>query len=133
MKYLQDYIQEAQSNCFKQYGVFFAFSGKQFEEQKDPDIPTSDYVHTGMGMYLPEKNAKKCLEKLSHIVMDGVKQDMKENGKENIIRRELYNHEAFYTGDIESTLEALELYPITKDEVRKVFDDEQNKSDADAE
>jgi hypothetical protein len=38
MKYLTDYTQEAQTKLFEEKGVFFAFSNKQFEEQRKEGI-----------------------------------------------------------------------------------------------
>jgi len=34
MKYLNDYVEQAQTDLFKKCGSFFAFSGKQYNEAK---------------------------------------------------------------------------------------------------
>ena len=43
------------------------------------------------------------IDDMDNVLKTGIAQDIKENGKEAIIRRELANHEASYTGDITST------------------------------
>jgi len=118
MKYLSDYTQQAQTDLFDELGVFFAFSNQQFEEARKQDI---EYVSLGMGMIVPENNAKSLVERLVEIQKEGIKQDIAENGKDAIIRRELFNHECFYTGDICDCVEKLEGYGISYDEVYEVF------------
>ena len=119
MKYLSDYMEKPQTELFKKTGTFFAFSDKQFEEQKVKGIK---YVSLGSGMITPSKNANKVIETLSKIHQKAVKQDLKENGKYQVILRELLNHEAFYTGEIEDTIHALEGYKsITEDDISQIF------------
>ena len=72
-------------------------------------------------MVCPKENAKTVVESLHRIYTDSVKEDLKENGKEAVILRELENHECFYTGSIDDAIEKLEDYPITKEEIRKVY------------
>ena len=43
MKYLNDYIDDEMSKTFKKYGVFFAFSNKQYKEQAKEDIKYISY------------------------------------------------------------------------------------------
>ena len=64
---------------------------------------------------------KEVINGLDKIYKDSIKQDLKENGKEKIILRELENHEAFYVGSIEDTIHKLKDYPITKDEIKKIY------------
>lgn len=109
-----------QSSILTKHGVFFAFSEKQFEENKTPLEEGDKYVSMGMGGYMPKSK------------VDAYLSDMEENDKwfkdqvkSNKQRRahiayELSNHECFYTGDINSALSALgECY--TKEEVYKVY------------
>ena len=51
----------------------------------------------------------------------GIQQDLVDNGKENIIKRELANHECEYTGCIDDVVEKLEDYRISREEIQKVF------------
>lgn len=52
---------------------------------------------------------------------EGVAQDIQENGKKAIIRRELFNHECFYTGDITGCVEKLEDYDYSYDDIYQVY------------
>ena len=118
MKYLSDYMEEKQTALFNRTGTFFAFSQKQFEEGRKEDIK---YVNLGQGMLSPVENYIEVIEALKKIYKDAIKQDLKENGKDKIILRELENHEAFYVGNIEDTIHKLEDYPITKNQIKKIY------------
>lgn len=114
MRYLQDYINEAQTRAFETHGAFFAFSNKQLDEQAVEGVK---YVSLGAGLICPIENAQKLRDSLDGIYAQGIQQDIAENGKEAIIQRELGNHEAQITGDITDTIDALEGYDITELEV----------------
>tara|TARA_R110000803_G_scaffold171801_1_gene234708 strand:+ start:1310 stop:1696 length:387 start_codon:yes stop_codon:yes gene_type:complete len=118
MKYLQDYMEEKQTKLFKETGTFFAFSDKQYEEQADK---TKTYVYMGAGMYTLKKYAKDQIEKHYQIYNNAIKQDIKENGKDKIILRELLNHEAYYTNDLEQTIETLKDYPFSEDDISHIY------------
>ena len=116
MKYLQDYQEARQTELFNRLGTFFAFSTKQFNEAKKEG---TKYINMGAGMLTPAGTEKELIDTLELIHNEAMAQDIKENGITGIIRRELYNHEAFYTGGINSTCEALEPYKeITKEMIR---------------
>ena len=55
MKYLNDYTQDAISKVIKDNGGFFAFSNKQFEENKQDGIK---YVRLYGGLISPKNNVK---------------------------------------------------------------------------
>ena len=118
MKFLTEYIEEKQSALFKELGVFFAFSNRQFDEAAVKGVT---YVSMGMGMISPKEHVKELIEGLDTIHKEGMAEDLKDNGREGIIIRELYNHEAFYTCDTRSTFEAVEAYGITAQEVIQAF------------
>ncbi|MCR9649553.1 hypothetical protein NB559_06720 [Vibrio parahaemolyticus] len=118
MKYLSYYIQQPQTALFDELGAFFAFSNKQFDQANKKGI---EYVSLGMGMIVPKNNAKQLVERLEVIQKEGIKQDIAENGKEAIIRRELFNHECFYTGDICDCVEKLEEYGYSYDDIYQVY------------
>ena len=124
MKYLSDYIQDEQSALFKKLWIFFAFWDKQFNEQKKDWV---EYVSLGAGMICPKENADKFRPLHWKIVNKGIKQDVKENWIDRIIERELSNHEAYYTYEIGTTIEALDWYDITRDDVQRVFKLTQDK------
>ena len=114
MKYLQDYQEQAQTALFKKTGAFFAFSNSQFDKQKKDK---TKYISMGTGLICPKDNVKELIEKLDSIYKGSIKKDIKENSIEGIIKRELYNHECFYTGDITDCISKLKDYPITEEEI----------------
>jgi hypothetical protein len=118
MKYLRDYMEDRQTELFKKTGTFFAFSQKQFEEQRKENVK---YVNMGQGMLTPDEHYKEVFKELDKIYNDSIKQDIKENGKDKIILRELHNHEAFYVGEIEDTIHKLEDYPFTEDDISHIY------------
>jgi len=128
MKYLSDYMEKAQTQLFNELGVFFAFSGKQFEEGKkkiDHLFKKEDRIcDCGYGMFCISRNAKKLMEGLEKIHSDAVKQDIMENGVRNIIIRELGNHECWYTGDISDAVEKLKPYGVEKQQIKQIFYEE---------
>lgn len=118
MKYLQDYMNEQQTTALEKAGAFFCFSQKQFDEQKKEGVK---YVNTIGGMVCPKDTVETLLLELDTIYKNSIKQDIAENGLEAIIKRELNNHEAYYTGDIYDTVQKLADYPVTEDDILKVF------------
>lgn len=125
MKYLSDYIREAQSEAFNKHGAFFAFGKDQFDEKAVAGVK---YVQTESGMIVPKENVETLMAELSKIYEDGRAQDIAENGIDGIIRRELNNHECYYTGDISDAVDSLEYYGITREQVAIIFSAERNKS-----
>lgn len=123
MKYLTNYIEDKQSELFNKLGIFFAFSKEQFKEgyEKANGKERGKYTDMTMGMFCPSKHVDEFLNHHHTIVTDGIAQDMEENGKEGVIRRELYNHEATYTHSYESTIDALQGYPISVDEIKEAY------------
>ena len=118
MKYLSHYIQDKQTQAFNDAGAFFAFSNQQLDEAKKEGVK---YVSLGMGVICPVDNAKQLMTRLDSIAQEGIAEDIKENGKKAIIRRELFNHECFYTNEICDCVEKLEGYGISYDEIYEVF------------
>ncbi len=118
MKYLQDYQEKRQTELFTKLGTFFCFSPKQFNEGRKDGVK---YSNLGAGMVTPDGTEIELLETLDTIYIESIALDIKENGIKGVIERELYNHEAFYTRDITSTVEELAHYPITRDEIMLAF------------
>ena len=118
MKYLNDYIDEAQTKIFKEYGAFFAFSNKQFDESKKEN---TKYISMGAGLICPENNVPKLIKELDNVFKNGVKQDVSENGAKKIIEREYFNHETQISMDDSAALSALSIY---KETFPELFTDE---------
>lgn len=121
MKYLSHYIEQAQTKVFDDCGAFFAFGQNQFDEQKKAGVT---YVQLGGGMLCPKDKAGELVERLTAVHKAGIEQDIAENGIDGIIKRELANHEAYYTGDISSTMDALESYNIATADIARVYNAE---------
>ena len=123
MKYLSDYTKQNITDLLKKYNGFFAFGQKQFDEQKKEGMK---YVSRGSGLIHEAGKTKDFDKEFSNIIKEARKQDLKENGKEGIIKRELSNHECYYTGDIEQACDALKDYNINDEEVLKIFNKTNN-------
>ncbi len=122
MKYLSEIMEKKQSDLFKKNKVFFAFGNKQFKDgMKEHNIPKeTKMTNMGQGMVCPSDNVKEVIEQLDIIYKESIKKDMKQ-GKNKVILRELQNHECFYVGDITDCVSKLEDYPIKKEEIVKVY------------
>ncbi|HCE1583017.1 TPA: hypothetical protein NGR52_004258 [Vibrio parahaemolyticus] len=118
MKTLNNYVQQAQTEALDKYGAFFAFSNKQFDEQRKDNVI---YRNMGTGLICPSQHCQALFDELAAIAKRGREQDIAENGAEAIIKRELYNHECFYTGDPSDAIDALEGYGFTKEQIIKVY------------
>lgn len=114
-----------QTKLFEELGVFFAFSNKQFAEKKQNGV---DYCTVlGAGDCVPKDKAPEFVRRLREIQEQGRKRLLEEKGIEQIIEYELANHESWYTGSIDSALEALEGFEVTREQVEAVFKDKAHK------
>ena len=111
MKYLSNYVTDGQTKLFQSTGAFFAFSDEQFNKSK---IDGVKYASLGIGMICPTATVKELLAGLESTRTAGIAADIAENGILAIIRRELSNHEAQISCDIEDTVDALDGYGITR-------------------
>ena len=80
-------------------------------------------------------NRKLIIKSLSDYVQkcqkDGIDQDIKENGKFAIIRRELFNYECFYTYEIQDAIDNLEQYGYNEGDVLQVFNNVRENENVD--
>ena len=122
MKYLSQIMENRQSELWEKKKVFFAFNKQQFEEGMEKHYLTSNdkIVNMGQGMFCPSENVEDVINQMDNIYKESIKEDMKQ-GKDKVILRELSNHECFWTGDITDCVEKLENYPITEEEILKVY------------
>ena len=124
MKNLSTYIDEKINHLLIKYNGFFAFSEKQFEEAKKENVK---YVCWGAGLYHEAGKSEEFDKDFKLIIKEAIEQDLKENGKEAIIERELENYECYYTNDINEAVINLKDYDITFDEVNFIFVKNKNK------
>lgn len=123
---LNEYQENKMTELFNRFGIFFAFSTKQFEESKKQGV---EYVSLGMGMIVPKENVKPYMEQFQQLCKELENKYQEQVPLEDYISYQLSNHEAFYTYDIEPTLEAVrQMYPnCTEEEVQNVFSKECDK------
>lgn len=119
MKFLSDYTEEKQTKLFNDTNTFFAFSNEQFGKAKKEGV---EYVSMGAGMITDKRHIKTLVEGLDHIHKEGIDQDIKENGLDNIIDRELNNHECYYAGDIQPCIDKLSGYNVDEKTIIERFD-----------
>ena len=106
--------------------VFWAFSNEQFEKNKTPLQEGEKYISIGAGGYMPRGKATELTQGMKDIDI-WYKAEIKANkARKQNIAYELANHEAYYTNDIEDTLQALG-GDYTKEEVLTVFNQERKK------
>jgi len=124
MKYLSEIMEKKQNNLFKKNKVFFAFSNEGFKKGMKENNISKDtkMVSVGQGMVCPSDNLKEVIDQLDIIYKESIKKDMKQ-GKDRVILRELQNHECFYVGNITDCVSKLEDYPITREEIVKVYNE----------
>jgi hypothetical protein len=118
MKYLSDYMRDAQTELLNKLGAFFAFGDEQFKEKRVEGV---EYQQMASGLIVPKENALAVWEGFETILNNAIAQDIAENGKEAIIRRELFNHECFYDGEIARAIDALEMYKFPKEEIIAMY------------
>lgn len=112
--------EDKMSELFKQCGVFFAFSNSQFTENKTALEDGDKYVSIGGGGYCP-KSKIQAVSGGFEAIEKWYKAEIKANiARKSHIEYELANHEAYYTGCIDSTCEALGDY-YTREEVSAVY------------
>jgi hypothetical protein len=121
MKNLNSYTDQARTKLFDKTGAFFAFGNDQFEAAKKEGV---NYASVGAGLICPVDNVKELIKGLNDTLKEGIKQDVKENGINKIILRELYNYESFYTYETEDATEALQIYGVTEEQIQAVFNKE---------
>lgn len=129
MKY-KDYQKELSDLLTKvmdENKCFFAFGQAQFDEQKEEGVK---YVQLGNGMLIPKDNMKSFNDAYTKGEKE-IKAKRKDLDRKKVIAYELNNHEAYYTGDIYSTMEILKdiFSDITEEEVREVYKENQHKFD----
>jgi len=120
LKYLSDYIEDKHDALMKRLGAFYAFNKFQF---KDHAVEGVKYSHLGAGMIVPKDKSKELIDGISNIIDEGIAQDKKDHTAEQIILRELENHEAYYTGCIDDTVDKLKDYGdgFKEEDIRKVY------------
>jgi len=95
------------TKAFNDAGAFFAFSDDQYNKAAVEGVK---YCSMGAGLIAPVDNAVALRSELDRLYAESIKADLADNGINPIIRRELFNYECFYSGDISDCVEALKDY-----------------------
>jgi hypothetical protein len=119
----REYQEREQTKLFTKYGVFFAFSNAQFKEgtNKVGASPENKVVSLGAGMYCLSKNKDVLIKEMAQITKNKVAKDIKDNGINNIIVRELYNYETFVSYNFDDVKEALKPYNVSDEQISEAF------------
>jgi len=125
MKRLKDYTNILMDKLYKETGSFFAFGSKQLNKQAVKGVK---YVSANYGLLIPVDKLDYFTSQLSYILKKSIEDDIKDNGKEAIIIRELEAHECFKTKDIGDCVDYLKQYNITRNEIQWCFIREQARS-----
>lgn len=116
---MSKWIQDELTKLHNRLGVFFAFGEKQFNEQRVEGV---EYVTVmQIGDCVPKQHVKEFVSEMLRLQKEDRERRLAEEGLDAIIESELCNHEAFYTGEIEDTLEALAGYNVTAEQVWAVY------------
>ena len=107
--------------AIKKHGGFFALSNSQYEELAVGGV---EYVHLVGGLVVPSANAKELIKDIEKGADDAIEEDLKNNGEDKIIWRELANHEAQLSMSIDDTMLALSGYGIKREKVQKMYEGE---------
>jgi hypothetical protein len=105
---------------FTECQVFWAFSNEQFAEGKSKLPEGEKLVQIPHGGFMPKRNVDKLIAGMK-VIDEAFKEAMRDaKARKAHILYELNNHEAYYTRDIESTLDALG-DDFSRDEVMSVY------------
>ena len=117
------YQETEQTKLFNKYGVFFAFNNAQFKEGTEKVGANKDnkVVSLPHGMYCLSKHKGIFIKEMAQINKNKVAKDIKDNGIDKIIVRELYNYETFVSYDFDDVKEALEPYNVSVEQISEAF------------
>lgn len=109
----------------KAYGAFFAFNQKQFNEQSKEGI---EYVNCGGGLIAPADIVEEMLDSAeAHYSKENLR-ILNENGLDNCILYELWNHECFYTYNLSEVTDICkDRWNTSAEDVKRVFNANKHK------
>ena len=117
---LKNVMENKTSETLAAHGVFFAFSNKQFNENKTAIEDDDRYTSIGGGGYMPASKADSFFSAMESNTIWFDSQIKEQGLEETEIEHELGNHECYYTGSIGGAMDALgDKY--TRDQVLAVY------------
>lgn len=121
---LGDLIENEISAIYKEFGCFYAFGKKQFDEGSVKGV---EYFADRSGLLIPKENYDKFFEKFEKAYDNGVKKHFKMFGAERIIEHEYFNHETQLTMNINKLIDGVlsiysEFFPndFSEEKIRKI-------------
>jgi len=123
---LQKERQAKTDRLLKACHCFFAFSNEQFQENKTELKEGEKYVSIGAGGYMPKSSVQSFITGMDGIAAWYNEEIKKNRQQEKEIIYELYNREAFYTGDL-SDIFSLFDGVYTQEQIKKAFDKERKR------
>lgn len=118
--------QERMSAVFDKHGIFWAFSDEAFEEKRKPNV---EYVGVIGGGCCPKSNVKAFYLDFANLQEERKKAFQSNTTMDEVIVRELANHECYYTGDYSVILEVVKMaFPeCTLEDLASVYKRERPK------
>ena len=97
-------------------GAFFAFTEQQYNAEALPGI---EYKRLYAGMLCPSDNVKTVMNGLDSLSDEKTHWELANNSIKTIIWDSLANYECQITGDYSDAIEALKVYGISEDDIKK--------------
>ena len=97
-------------------GAFFAFTEQQYNAEALPGV---EYKRLYAGMLCPSNNVKTVMNGLDSLSNEKTQYELANNTIKTIIWDQLANHETQISGDYSDACEALKVYGITEDAIKK--------------
>ena len=122
---ISNIMEKYQTKVYKKYGVFCAFSDKQFNKGINPNF--GKVMSLGGGTYCPSIFADKVVDQLNGIYDKAIAKVQATHTKKDIIWYALGNHETQITGDCTDAINSLANYPgISKQDIFTEYNDYYN-------
>ena len=109
---------------FWKYWAFFAFWSDQFKEKAKEWV---DYVDCWMWLIAPKDIARQMIIDFKDHNEQEDKNRLEADWLDKIIEYELWNHECYYTWDINDILWLCETYWTTKEYIREIYHKNKHK------
>ena len=97
-------------------GAFFAFTEEQYNAEALPGV---EYKRLYAGMLCPSNNVKTVITGLDNLSNEKTHWELANNSIKTIILDSLANYECQITGDYSDAIEALKVYGISEDDIKK--------------
>ena len=97
-------------------GAFFAFTEQQYNDEALPGV---EYKRLYAGMLCPAGNVKTVMDGLDNLSAEKIQFEIANNTVKAMIWDALANYECQISGDYSEACEALKMYGISEDDIKK--------------